>query len=105
MSDWGRIDDDGTVYVRTAEGERAVGSWQAGDRAAGLAFYRRRYDDLATEVTLLEKRLASGAGDPAGTRAQAEALRQTLATAAAIGDLAALDARLNKLTDDAEERA
>ncbi len=38
-SEWGRIDDDGTVYVRTADGERAIGSWQAGDSEAGLAFY------------------------------------------------------------------
>ena len=64
-SEWGRIDEDGTVYVRTADGERAIGSWQAGDAEAGLAFYTRRYEDLATEVQLLEKRLESGAGDPA----------------------------------------
>jgi hypothetical protein len=25
-SDWGRIDEDGTVFVRTADGERAIGS-------------------------------------------------------------------------------
>ena len=105
MSEWGRIDEDGTVYVKTADGERQIGSWQAGDAEAGLAFYRRRFEDLATEVTLLEKRLASGAGDPGSTRAQAEALRQTLPTAAAIGDLASLDERLNKLTDAADERA
>ena len=48
-SEWGRIDADGTVYVRTADGERAVGSWQAGDAEAGLAYYMRHYDDLATE--------------------------------------------------------
>jgi hypothetical protein len=41
-SEWGRIDADGTVYVRTAEGEREIGSWQAGDTEAGLAFYTRR---------------------------------------------------------------
>ncbi|MCW2594799.1 MAG: uncharacterized protein JWP39_687, partial [Jatrophihabitans sp.] len=29
--EWGRIDEDGTVYVRTTDGERAIGSWQAGD--------------------------------------------------------------------------
>lgn len=28
---WGRVDETGTVYVRTAEGEKVVGSWQAGD--------------------------------------------------------------------------
>src|SRR3954470_13394422 len=94
-SDWGRIDDDGTVYVRTVDGERAIGSWQAGDREAGLAFYERRYDDLATEVQLLEQRLQSGAGDPASPRTHANALKEQLPTAAAIGDLAALGARLD----------
>ena len=55
---WGRIAEDGTVYVRTAdEGERVVGSWQAGTPEEGLAHFVRRYDDLATEVGLLETRL------------------------------------------------
>ena len=54
----GRIAEDGTVYVRTAEGEREVGSWQAGTPEEGLAHFIRRYDDLATEVGLLETRLA-----------------------------------------------
>ncbi len=104
-SDWGRIDDDGTVYVRTADGERAIGSWQAGDREAGLAFYQRRYEDLATEVQLLEKRLESGAGDPAHTRTSAATLKEQLPTVAAIGDLAALDARLDALLAAADEKA
>jgi Domain of Unknown Function (DUF349) len=104
-SEWGRIDDDGTVYVRTADGERAIGSWQAGDREAGIAFYQRRYDDLATEVDLLEKRLESGAGDPASTKTHAVALKEQLPTAAAIGDLAALDARLDAVLAAADEKA
>ena len=42
--------DDGTVYVRTAEGERVVGSWQAGIPDEALAFFdrvRRGYLQLA----------------------------------------------------------
>ena len=104
-SDWGRIDDDGTVYVRTADGERAIGSWQAGDREAGLAFYVRRYEDLETEVQLLEKRLESGAGDPAHTRSSATTLKEQVASAAAIGDLDALCRRLDALLAAAEEKA
>ncbi|HET8583226.1 MAG TPA: DUF349 domain-containing protein [Jatrophihabitans sp.] len=104
-SEWGRIDDDGTVYVRTAAGERAIGSWQAGDAEAGLAFYRRRYDDLATEVALLEKRLESGAGDPAHTRAHAAELRDQLADAAVLGDLDALEGRLDALLAAADAKA
>jgi hypothetical protein len=104
-SEWGRIDDDGAVYVRTADGERAIGSWQAGDAEAGIAFYVRRYDDLATEVQLLEKRLESGAGDPGSTRKHALEMKEGLASAAAIGDLAALDARLDAVIGKADEKA
>ena len=66
MEDWtafGRVDADGTVYVKTADGERAVGSWQAGTPEEGLAHFARRFDDLVTEVNLIEARLGSGAAD------------------------------------------
>ena len=56
---WGRVADDGTVYVRTAEGERVVGSWQAGSPDEALAFYRRKYEALETEITLLEQRITT----------------------------------------------
>jgi hypothetical protein len=56
---WGRVADDGTVYVRIADGERVVGIWQAGSPDEALAFFTRRYDSLATEVSLLERRLAT----------------------------------------------
>jgi hypothetical protein len=104
-SQWGRIDANGTVYVRTADGEREIGSWQAGDTEAGLAFYTQRYEDLAVEVSLLEQRLESGAGDPRETRTHAEALRARLPGAAAIGDLDALDARLQHVLEMAEAKA
>src|SRR4029453_16643593 len=64
MNDWtafGRVDADGTVYVKTAEGDRVVGSWQAGTPEEGLAHFARRFDDLVTEVDLIETRLKSGA--------------------------------------------
>ncbi|MGI8679725.1 MAG: DUF349 domain-containing protein [Jatrophihabitans sp.] len=104
-SEWGRIDADGTVYVRTAEGERAIGSWQAGDTEAGLAFYSLRFEDLATEVILLEKRLASGAGDPNDTKTHAATLKEQLPNAAAIGDLASLAARLDAVVAAADAKA
>src|SRR5688572_18723966 len=66
MSDWtafGRVDADGTVYVKTAEGERVVGSWQAGAPEEGLAHFARRFADVVTEVDLTEARLNSGAAD------------------------------------------
>jgi len=102
---WGRIADDGTVYVRTPdEGERVVGSWQAGTPEEGLAHFVRRYDDLATEVGLLETRLGSGAASASSTVVAVAKLRTSLPTANAVGDLSALDERLCTLLTAAEAK-
>jgi hypothetical protein len=95
-TEWGRVAEDGTVYVRTPDGERAVGSWHAGDAEAGLAHFARRYDDLATEVGLLEARLASGAGNPAQTQSSLLKLRESLDTAAVVGDVEGLRSRIDE---------
>jgi hypothetical protein len=94
---WGRVTEDGTVYVRTAAGERVVGSWQAGTPEEGLAHFVRRYEDLATEVTLLETRLESGAADAKSTLARVEQLRQSVPEANVVGDLDGLMKRLDEL--------
>jgi hypothetical protein len=99
---WGRVDAEGTVYVRTADGERVIGVWQAGTPEEGLLHYARRFDDLRTEVELLEKRLSSGAGDPKQALASATQLRESLADAAVLGDLAALAARADHVVTQAE---
>ncbi|HEX8303862.1 MAG TPA: DUF349 domain-containing protein [Jatrophihabitans sp.] len=103
-SEWGRIDEAGAVFVRTADGERQVGSWQAGDAEAGLAYYVRRFEDLQTEINLLAKRLESGAGDPKATKSQAMTLHASLPTVQAVGDLAALDAQLVSLITAADAK-
>ncbi|MGP4017287.1 DUF349 domain-containing protein [Saccharopolyspora sp. 5N708] len=100
---WGRVDVDGTVYVRTADGERAIGSWQAGDPAEGLALYARKFDDVLTEVELLETRLGTHAGEPKHTLTSAKHLQESLTDAAVIGDLAALSARIEHLVAQAEQ--
>jgi Domain of Unknown Function (DUF349) len=99
VSEWGRVAEDGTVYVRTADGEREVGQWKAGTPEQGLAHFSRRYEQLATEVTLLEQRLRSGAGDPSQVAASAQRLAETLPTAHAVGDLPALSARVAVLLE------
>ncbi len=95
---WGRVDPDGTVYVRTADGERVIGSWQAGSPEEALAFFRRKYESLETEVSLLEQRLASTDLSPAQAQATVERLRTTIVDASALGDLDGLCERLDKLT-------
>src|SRR5437868_5827943 len=94
VSEWGRVGDDGTVYVRTAEGERVVGSF-AGDPAQALAFYGARYDALAAEVRVLEQRLHVSAADPRAIRESARKRLDSLPDAAVVGDVAALQERLH----------
>jgi hypothetical protein len=101
---WGRVDDDGTVYVRTAEGERAVGSWQAGEPEEALAYFHRKYDELAGQVQLLEQRLKGTDLAPAQAEAGIVKLREAVAEAHAVGDLAALTARLDTLSELVAQR-
>ncbi|GGK27448.1 hypothetical protein GCM10010124_20020 [Pilimelia terevasa] len=108
MNDWtsfGRIDADGTVYVKAGDGERAVGSWQAGTPEEGLAHYARRFADLVTEVDLVAARLGAGAADAQQSLATVKRLRASLADAAVVGDIDGLAARLDKLAADAETKA
>ncbi|MFZ0529046.1 MAG: DUF349 domain-containing protein [Propionicimonas sp.] len=96
-ADFGRVDADGTVYVRTADGERAVGQIPDVPEAEALAFYTRRYEALEVEVGLLETRVKGGALSPEEARQSIATVRQTVASANAVGDLAGLDARLEAL--------
>ena len=104
MSDWGRIAEDGTVFVRTADSERPIGSWQAGTVEEGLAFYERRYDDLAAEVGILEARIESPTADPKAVAAGARKIRDGLPTASILGDIASLDARLAGVLEKVDAR-
>jgi hypothetical protein len=92
------VAEDGTVYVRTAEGEREVGSWQAGSPDEALAFFKRKFEMLETEVGLLEQRLASTDLSPVQARATIGRLVSSVSDAHAVGDLAGLLERLEKLT-------
>jgi hypothetical protein len=94
---WGRVADDGTVFVRTTDGERAVGQWPGGDPTEAMALYIRRYEGLRVEVELLERRVRTGALSPEDAVTSIRTLRENVASAQAVGDLATLAARLDDL--------
>ena len=100
---WGRVDDSGTVYLRTAEGERVIGQWPGGDPAEALALYTKRYQGLEIEVELLEKRMTTGALGPADAERTVAKVREQVTDAHALGDLDALLARLDALTPAIDE--
>ena len=93
---WGRVDDEGTVYVREADGERAVGQYPDATPEEALAYFTRKFTELEGQVALLEQRVRGGA--PAKDVAKAVAhLSESITGANAVGDLASLTERLTKL--------
>lgn len=98
---FGRITDDGTVYRIDADGETEIGQWQAGSVDEGLAHFAARYDDLATEISVLHRRIASHPEDSDAIIRQAEKLLETVPNAAVIGDIAELEDRLRAIVEAA----
>jgi hypothetical protein len=96
-ADFGRVEADGTVYVRTADGERSVGQIPDVEAGEALAFYTRRYEALEVEVALLETRVKGGALSPEEARHSINSVRGSVASANAVGDLESLVARLDAL--------
>ncbi|KRF11510.1 DNA repair protein [Nocardioides sp. Soil797] len=96
-SPWGRVADDRTVYVRTSEGERAVGQYPEGTAEEALKFFTDRFDALAFEVELLEKRVRGGALSPDEAAESVKTVRAQVVDAHAVGDLDSLGARLDSL--------
>ena len=93
---WGRVGDDGSVYVREAGGERLVGEYPDATPAEALAYFERKFTDLAAQVKLLEQRAERGA-PPKDIAKAVDALRGAVHGANAVGDLAALERRLDAL--------
>lgn len=103
-SPYGRVDDDGTVWVRTAGGERVVGSYPGAPPEDALAYFARKYDEVAAKVALLEQRAATTDVTGKDLHASVARVREEVAGARAVGDLDALLARLDRVDAAARER-
>lgn len=94
---FGRVDEDGTVFVRTGDSERSVGQVPGVPAEEAMAFFTRRYQALELEVSLLATRVASGALSPDDAGDSIKTVRAALTDARAVGDLEGLLARLDAL--------
>lgn len=101
---FGRVAEDGTVFVRTPEGEREVGSYPGASPTEALAYFARKYDDVNAQLDLLLHRVTQT--DLSGKDA-AEALtrmREQVAELRAVGDLVALAAKVETIATAVEVR-
>ena len=94
---FGRVEDDGTVYVLLPEGERRVGQVPDVSPDEAMAFFTGRYESLAAEVSLLGQRVIAAAMSPEEARRAVATLRSNIAEANAVGDLAGLQSQLDML--------
>jgi len=101
---WGRVDADGTVWVRTADGERVVGQYPGATPDEAMAYFARKFEDLAAQVSLFEQRIAAGHVPAAEAETGVARLRTAVADANAVGDLASLAARVEALQPLADAR-
>ena len=89
-SAFGRVAEDGTVYVRTSQGEKAVGSYPGKTPEEALSYFVRKFELLAAEVALLAARIKSGALVPSDAYAAVKKLREQVKELNGVGDLEAL---------------
>lgn len=90
---WGRVAEDGTVYLKAPEGEVVVGQYTVGTAIEGLTFYARKYDDLVVELDILESRLSDSKVAAESAHTALRKVREALAARSLVGDIAALEGR------------
>ena len=89
-SQFGRVGEDGTVFVRTSEGEKPVGSYPGKSAEEALAYFVRKFEALASEVALTAARITSGAMVPQDAHESVKKLRQQVRELNGVGDLDSL---------------
>ncbi|MEI2786099.1 MAG: DUF349 domain-containing protein [Candidatus Nanopelagicales bacterium] len=95
---FGRVGDDGTVFLRLPDGsERPVGQYAAGTPEEALHYYAGKYNDLAQSLDLTATRLADNKCAPRDAMTVAGKARHALEEPGFIGDISLLMARIGQL--------
>lgn len=96
----GRVGEDGTVYVVAADGsERAVGSYPGASDEEALAYFARKYDELAATADLLAQRVAHTDVSAHDARQSLAHLKEQIGEANVVGDLEALRSTVGSLEE------
>lgn len=97
---FGRVDDAGNVYVTDNGVERLVGAYPDAPAEEAMAYFSRKFDDIVTSVSLVERRLATGASHNAKElRGSVNAARSLVDAGVGVGDFEAIRVRIAKLDE------
>ncbi|MFP5314465.1 MAG: DUF349 domain-containing protein [Actinomycetes bacterium] len=92
-----RVEEDGHVFLLVDGEEFPVGQYPDASREEALGYFVRKYDDVAGQITLLEQRVQAKA-PTTDMRKTAAHLAEQVAERKMVGDVRALEARLDALT-------
>jgi len=96
---FGRVGEDGTVYVITPEGDRAVGSYPGKTSEEALAYFVKKFEMAASEVALLAARIRSGAMVPSDAHEAVNKLRTQISGLNGVGDKEKIVAEAESLVE------
>ena len=110
---FGRVDEEGHVFVTVGEEEREVGSYPGATPDEALQYFARKYDELAASAELLEARLGNPDVSAKEVADGLATLKQHIETTGVVGDIPALTATVERVeaglaakrTHEAEHRA
>ena len=101
---FGRVDENGIVFVKEGEGEREVGQFPDVSKEEALALYARRFLDLKAKLDALAARLKSSNIKSREIDETMKMLAEETESPAVVGDLAALKAQYEDLRTKAEAK-
>ena len=96
-AEFGRVGEDGTVFVRDGDTERSVGQFPDVTPDEALALFVRKFVDLASQAHLLDQRLTASSVGAKEAAASLRNLREATVEPAVVGNLAALRAEIDRL--------
>ena len=110
---FGRVDDEGHVFVTVGDEEREVGSYPGATPDEALQYFARKYDELAASAELLEARLANPDVSAKEVADGLTTLREHVESTGVVGDIPALQAAVERVAagldakraQEAEQRA
>ncbi|WDF34689.1 DUF349 domain-containing protein [Arthrobacter agilis] len=93
-----RVEEDGHVFLIVDGTEHPVGQYPDATLDEALAYFVRKYDDVASQVALLEQRVQAKAPASDMTKT-ARHLRTQVGERKMVGDVVALEARIDALLE------
>jgi hypothetical protein len=98
----GRVDEDNNVYVFDNGSERKVGQYPGVTRDEALAYFERKFQELESNVRILEQRIKNKA-DAISIAKAAQKLSLDLQEPAAVGNIQDLRERVANITPNIEQ--